>query len=382
MRTVCLCTTDMRMWIEKFMDTFFPIPFYLFCKTIKKYGGLSGRGLFHALPWIVKTTAFEPFRWIELALYNKKIKSSAIETDPLFILGYYRSGTTYLQNMFMHDNRLGYTSIYQTIFPELMLAFEKRLTPFLEKISKAFKMQNHFHRIPFTWYSPGEEDVAMISFINVNAAQWGVLFPEKAIETFTKYALFENISPEELHNWKNSYLYLIKKISIVNNGKPLVLKSPLNTARVNQLLSLFPNAKFVYISRNPVHVYASSKRLWEMIIQNYILGRCSAVNIQQIIIDTYSRSIDSYMKYKLLIPQGRLIEISYEDFIMQPIDTIKQIYDRLSLGNFDFCNEAMNRYVLDQQKYKTLKYVLDQKELNLIEHQLAPYIHYWSQIKE
>lgn len=382
MRTVCLCTTDMSMWIEKFMDTFFPIPFYLFCKTIKKYGGLSGRGLFHALPWIAKTTAFEPFRWIELALYNKKIKSSAIETDPLFILGYYRSGTTYLQNMFMQDNRLGYTSIYQTIFPELMLAFEKRLTPFLEKISKAFKMQNHFHRIPFTWYSPGEEDVAMISFINVNAAQWGVLFPEKAIETFTKYALFENISPEELHNWKNSYLYLIKKISIVNNGKPLVLKSPLNTARVNQLLSLFPNAKFVYISRNPVHVYASSKRLWEMIIQNYILGRCSAVNIQQIIIDTYSRSIDSYMKYKVLIPQGRLIEISYEDFIMQPIDTIKQIYDRLSLGNFDFCNEAMNRYVLDQQKYKTLKYVLDQKELNLIEHQLAPYIHYWSQIKE
>ena len=364
------------------MDTFFPIPFYLFCKTIKKYGGLSGRGLFHALPWIAKTTAFEPFRWIELALYNKKIKSSAIETDPLFILGYYRSGTTYLQNMFMQDNRLGYTSIYQTIFPELVLTSEKSLTPFLEKISKAFKMQNHFHRIPFTWYSPGEEDVAMISFINVNAAQWGVLFPEKAIETFTKYALFENISPEELHNWKNSYLYLIKKISIVNNGKPLVLKSPLNTARVNQLLSLFPNAKFVYISRNPVHVYASSKRLWEMIIQNYILGRCSAVNIQQIIIDTYSRSIDSYMKYKLLIPQGRLIEISYEDFIMQPIDTIKQIYDRLSLGNFDFCNEAMNRYVLDQQKYKTLKYVLDQKELNLIEHQLAPYIHYWSQIKE
>ena len=129
------------------MNSIFPIPLYSFFKTAYKYGGFSGKGFLHAFPWIIKTTAFEPLRWIELMRHSKKIESYKIEKDPLFILGYYRSGTTYLQQMFMQDNRLGYTSFYQTVFPELMLTFEKSMTPVLEKITKLLE-----RRIIFTEY--------------------------------------------------------------------------------------------------------------------------------------------------------------------------------------------------------------------------------------
>ena len=167
--------------------------------------------------------------------------------------------------MFMQDNRLGYTSFYQLMFPELMLTFERSMTPVLEKITQAFRTQNHFHRIPFTWHFPGEEDVAMLSLMNAEAAQWGVLFPHKATETFTKYALFEKISNDELQDWKNNSLSLVKKISLANQRKPLVLKSPLNTARIDQLFSLFPNAKFIDITRNTVNVDAYEQGLWLII---------------------------------------------------------------------------------------------------------------------
>ena len=358
------------------------MPFYIFLKTAYKYGGLSGKGFLHSFPWIVKTTALEPLRWLELVLHRKKIDTYNIKKDPVFILGYYRSGTTYLQQIFMQDDRLGYTSFYQTIFPELMLTFEKSMTPVLEKITKIFRIQNHFHRIPFSWFFPGEEDVAMMSFMNANSAQWGVLFPGKAIETFTKYTLFEKISNEEQLKWKNNYLYLIKKISIANKYKPLVLKSPLNTARIKQLLSLFPNARFVYISRNPVHVYASTKRLWEMVIKKYILGNPSEINIQQIVIETYSRLMDHYMKDKALIPREQLVEIAYEDFIKHPIHTTKQVYHQLNLGSFEYCKEAMEKHVQKQKNYKTIRHVLEQDELNKVQYQLAPYINYWNKIKE
>ena len=131
-------------------------------------------------------------------------------------------------------------------------------------------------------------------------------FPATQQILLRKYALFEKISGEEVQKWKDSYLYLVKKISLANQRKPLVLKSPPNTARIKQLLSLFPNAKFVYISRNPVQVYASSKRLWEMIIKKYALGNYSAINLQQIILETYSKSMNNYMKDKLLIPQDKI----------------------------------------------------------------------------
>ena len=364
------------------MKNLFPIPFYSFLKTAYKYGGFSVKGFLHAFPWIIKTTTLEPLRWIELMKHNKKIDSYKIEKDPLFILGYYRSGTTYLQQMFMQDNRLGYTSFYQTVFPELMLTFERSMTPVLEKITRTFRTQNHFHRIPFTWRSPGEEDVAMLSSMNANAAQWGVLFPGQAINSFTKYALFEKISDEEVQKWQDSYLYLVKKISLANNCKPLVLKSPPNTARIKQLLSLFPNAKFIYISRNPVQVYSSSKRLWEMIIKKYILGSYSEINLQQIILETYSKSMNSYMKDKQLIPQERLIEISYEDFIKQPIHVLKQAYEKLALGDLEYCRDAMNRYVHQQKSYRVLEHTINEEELSIIKNHLAPYINYWKEINE
>jgi hypothetical protein len=361
------------------MNRFFPIPFYSFCKTVYNNGGLSRSGLLHSFPWLVKTTALEPLRWIELALHNKKINAYQIEQDPIFILGYYRSGTTYLQQMFMRDNRYGYTSLYQTIFPELMLTFEKSMTPLLEKLTKIFKSQNHFHRIPLTWYSAGEEDVAMLSFLNSNATQWGILFPEKALDLFTKYVLFENISAKEVLQWQNKYLYLVKKISIANKSKPLVLKSPPNTARIKQLLKLFPNAKFIYISRHPLDVYSSCKYLWQMIHKKYMLGKYSLTETNKNIIKTYSGLMDRYIRDKQLIPSANLVEISYENFIMQPIKTIENIYLQLGLKKFEYCKEAMKEYSLTQKDYQRLAHC--KNESDEVQHQLYPYINYWNDVK-
>ena len=41
--------------------------------------------------------------------------------DPLFILGHWRSGTTFVHNIFACDKHFGYTTTYQTVFPHLML---------------------------------------------------------------------------------------------------------------------------------------------------------------------------------------------------------------------------------------------------------------------
>lgn len=361
------------------MNRFSPIPFYSFCKTVYNNGGFSRSGLLHSFPWFVKTTALEPLRWIELALHNNKIESYQIEQDPVFILGYYRSGTTYLQQMFMRDDRFGYTSLYQTIFPELMLTFEKSMTPVFENLTKIFKSQNHFHRIPLTWYSPGEEDVAMLSFSNSNAAQWGILFPENALGFFTKYVLFENVPAKEVLQWQNNYLYLVKKISIANKNRPLVLKSPPNTARIKQLLKLFPNAKFIYISRHPLDVYSSCKSLWQMIHKKYMLGKYSLYETNKNIIKTYSSLMDRYIRDKQLIPSANLVEISYENFIMQPIKTMEDIYLQLNLKKFEYCKEAMTEYSLNQKNY--IRQVHCNNELDEVQHQLYPYINYWTDVK-
>jgi len=360
------------------MNRLFPFPLYTFFKTAFKNGGFSGQGLLHTPPWLLKTILFEPLRWFELATQSKKIKQHTITEPPVFILGYYRSGTTFLQQLFMQDDRFGYTSAFQMIFPEIMLSCEKWLTPALESVSHLLKIQNPIHRIPFTWYSPGEENVAMATSLSSVGAQWGFFFPKKMSEYFEKYVLFENIPDGKIETWKQTYLFLLKKISLANQKKQLILKSPPNTARIKLMLSLFPDAKFIFVHRNPYEVFASNRRLWKVMVQLYMLGRTNGINYNEIILETYSEIMQRYLQDKNIIPPGHLIEVCYEEFINEPINKMKHIYSSLDLGDFSYCEKKMATFADSQKKYVKLNHKLTEDEMKSISVKWEPFIRYWN----
>ena len=53
--------------------------------------------------------------------YEKLLASQPLQNDPVFILGHWRSGTTFVHNIFAQDKHFGYTTTYQTVFPHLMM---------------------------------------------------------------------------------------------------------------------------------------------------------------------------------------------------------------------------------------------------------------------
>ena len=53
--------------------------------------------------------------------YEKLLADKPLEHDPVFILGHWRSGTTFMHNVFSCDKHFGYNTTYQTVFPHLMM---------------------------------------------------------------------------------------------------------------------------------------------------------------------------------------------------------------------------------------------------------------------
>lgn len=53
--------------------------------------------------------------------YRKLLADKPLEHDPVFILGHWRSGTTFMHNVFSCDKHFGYNTTYQTVFPHLMM---------------------------------------------------------------------------------------------------------------------------------------------------------------------------------------------------------------------------------------------------------------------
>ena len=358
------------------MNKLFPLPFFTFLKTVSRNGGVTFKGLRNLPPWLTKTVLFEPIRWVELTK-NARVEKHVIEQDPIFILGFYRSGTSFMHEFLTQDERLGYHTNFQMVMPEIMLSAERTLSPVLETIAKTFNIQDHVHRIRLSFKYPGEDDAAMTTALNPRGAQWGYFYPELMMEQFRKYVLFEGISEEELEAWKTDYLFLLKKISLAADNRQLILKSPPNTARVKLLLSLFPKAKFIMVHRNPYDVYSSNKRFWQVTHRVYALGRTKTVDVNRIILDTYAETMQRYLDEKHLIPEGQLIEVPYADLIAQPLERMRGIYGTLSLPEFGEVEAKMGTYLEGQKSYKRLKHELPAEERERVSDRFEPFIKHW-----
>lgn len=49
--------------------------------------------------------------------FEEKLGAYEFDHDPVFILGHWRSGTTFVHNIFAQDDNFCYTTTYQTVFP-------------------------------------------------------------------------------------------------------------------------------------------------------------------------------------------------------------------------------------------------------------------------
>jgi omega-hydroxy-beta-dihydromenaquinone-9 sulfotransferase len=343
-----------------------------------KNGGISVQKLKNISPWILKTIVFEPIRWLELVIFNRKIRGHKLEKDPLFILGFYRSGTSYLHECFTQDDRFGYHNNFQMVLPEIMLSTEKVLLPVFEFICRLFKLKDSVHRVPLSFRFPGEEDATMTTYLDPKGAQWGYFFPKMMEEQFQKYVLFDNLTDSELQDWKESFSYLINKISIANKGKQLVLKSPPNTARIKLLLSFYPNAKFIFIHRNPYQVYASNKRFWEVVQKVFALQGTNGVNVNEIILETYSKIMLRYLNEKDSVPAGQVAELAYDHFVQNPVECLRNAYHELRLGDFSYCEEKMKAFTGRQKQFVQLRHTLPEEERSMVYKKLEPIFHHWN----
>ena len=94
---------------------------------------------------------------LESMLYGRAVAETELIAPPLIVLGFWRSGTTLLQNLLSHDPQFGHLGLYQALFPWHFLLTEtvtKKLTaPF---VPRARPMDN----MEVSWDAPQEDDIA------------------------------------------------------------------------------------------------------------------------------------------------------------------------------------------------------------------------------
>lgn len=300
---------------------------------------------------------------LEEKKYKKLLADKSLEMDPVFILGHWRSGTTFVHNVFSCDKHFGYNTTYQTVFPHLMLwgqSFFKKNMAFLMPDKRP--TDNMELKVDL----PQEEEFALANMMPYTFYNFWFL-PKHTMEYCDKYLLFNNITEEEKKVFKETFLKLIK-ISLYNtHGQQFLSKNPPHTGRVKTLVEMFPNAKFIYLKRNPYTVFESTRSFFTNTIQPLRLQDITNQQIEDNLVEVYRKLFYKFEEEKHLIPSNNLIEVKFEDFESNAYDMTQEIYRHLSLPGFEESKVDIEKYLSKKKGYKKNQYKYDERTIKIVE---------------
>jgi len=302
--------------------------------------------------------------------YSRRLSSFSLTQPPLYLLGHWRSGTTFLQFLLGKDPQIIYHSKFQTFFPRSFLLTEETVKPVAEAFLNSFSSINAWRdgiSLDMGLDTPSEIEVSLMNEGSPVSFHWGHIFPKSWKYYFDRYLFQDDLASREYRSWKRTVKRLNRKVQLKHPDKRLMVKNPGDTARINAILDLYPEAKFVFIHRNPYDVYYSNKKLWRNILNHIALQSMPAEEMTKAIRYTYRQMHQAYLEQRSLIPKDNLLEISHEDLASDPLSTVAAIYDQLGLPGFSQARPHLEAFAKKREgPYEPPPYTYDPGEISAI----------------
>jgi len=303
---------------------------------------------------------FSPLAIMEKIFSWRKIRKVKLKEPPIFILGHWRQGTTLLHDLFNCNPDWAFMTLFESIFPNHFLYSSGILSKVVGSVLPETRPQDDWKINPNV---PSEHDFAIANLSSMSPYVGGY-FPENQ-EFYNKYATLEDMTDKQINKIRKSFEWVVKKLTLKKKFKRLVLKSPVDTARVKFLLESYPDAKYVHIKRNPFEVFYSTKRMHEKLITIMQL-QDGYPDLDEFVLTIFEGMYKIFYEEVKLIPEGNYIEIRYEDFVANPLDTMTQIYETLSLPGYDKAKPIIEKYLENIRDYKPSSYNFPEEDVNRI----------------
>jgi len=288
-------------------------------------------------------------------------KTQPIE-KPLFILGNLRSGSTFLHRLLSRDAET-FTSL--TIW-DIYLApsvTQKKITQFFSRLDN--KLGGHLHRLlyafdrrtlgkfkihPISFFQPEEDENILF---HIWDSYWvSFLFP--FMDELPNYQHFdEALAPEHKRRIMVFYKSMLQRHLYATGKKYYVAKAPAFSAKIETLSEFFPEARIIYLARNPLDMLPSTVS-WI----NYARGVFTHPKEKYLYLDEIVDFTQHWYRHPLKYldshPSPRHLILKYDDLILRPEQTLRSFYEQ-----FGYPDKPGLADIVDQAVKETLSFHSD-----------------------
>jgi omega-hydroxy-beta-dihydromenaquinone-9 sulfotransferase len=281
-------------------------------------------------------------------------------SPPIFLLGFWRSGTTFLHELFCCDPRFGFPSTYACMNSAHFLLTEQGFHKRRGKQEAYRPMDN----MQYSWTSPQEDEFALLC-MGAPSPYEALLVPSLMSDPQMLLDL-RHRSAEEQDRWKRTIQLFLRELT-VQQSKPMVLKSPTHGFRFPLLPSIFPESQFVIIERNPYEVFASNLKLWKTLLEMYSLESASSEQIEKFVLAAYLIHEEAITEGTHQISSEKVARVRYENLVADPLREMKRIYSELKLPGYEDARSSIESYIASVAGHQRNRLVLSPAQKNSVD---------------
>lgn len=288
-------------------------------------------------------------------------KTQPVE-KPLFILGNLRSGSTFLHRLLSRDET--FTSLTTWDIYLAPSVIQKKITHFISRIDRRF-FSNVLHNLlykfdrrtlgqfkihPISFFQPEEDENILL---HVWDSFW-VTFLFPFMDEFPNYQHFDDALPEkQRRSIMAFYKSMLQRHLYATGKKYYVAKAPAYSAKIETLIEFFPDARIIYLARNPLDMLPSTVS-WINYARRVFTDPGKGYLYLDEIVDFTQHWYRYPLRYIDSHPSPRYLILKYDDLIQRPEHIIRGFYEQ-----FGYPDRPGLEQIVDEAVKETLAFRSD-----------------------
>ena len=312
-----------------------------------------------ALDWVKRGGAPSRVRWVHrllyewqgfwfeknLALQRRLHPAVPLDSDPIFVLGLWRSGTTFLHDLLSACPGVIYPATWQCMGPS---TFRLRRRP-----STSRTTLRPMDDLPIDAFSPQEDEFALLA-LGVPSVYRGFLDPRR-LQELAQWLDPEAWDLDRPGDWVAIWREFLEGVADRQPGR-LLLKSPGHTFRIRALLNVFPAASYVWVVREPEEVFLSNRKMWASMFRHYAMWDWESSHLDQFLLCALKSATKSLLYATRSLPTERLVVLDFRQLTGDAVRSVDGLSRRLGFSTLQQTRQQLTKIAADRSAYRADSY--------------------------